>query len=269
VPIVTPKPVPGIAIGADPPEDGTNAKDYVVCDDPAPYVGTVKFTFGGQQTAAINLATETGGDAQAKLEALSTIGAGNIECISGESDILADNGGEWDFEFVGDLAGMAVGVISVTSISATANGVPMTSASFDVDSDAGAAPVPADALLYIDTGQSRLSVLQGTAWVGVLLQGSTLTTNLLSSSGTGLASGSNLVTADTPTLRGANSSAGDGTGATVVGGSSTGASKNGARVTAAGASAAAHGKVAILTNNSAGTIGQVLTADGNGSATWV
>lgn len=67
-------------------------------------------------------------------------------------------------------------------------------------------------------------------------------------------------------LAGASPGAGDGAAALVRGGSSSG--NTGGEMRAGGASPSAHGKIGITTDNSTGTAGQVLTADGAGLATW-
>lgn len=68
-------------------------------------------TFGAQVTTAIPAAA-TGATVQAALEALSTIGEGNILVTGGA-------GGVWSFEFINDLGGTNVGAITSTPTGGT------------------------------------------------------------------------------------------------------------------------------------------------------
>jgi hypothetical protein len=70
------------------------------------------------------------------------------------------------------------------------------------------------------------------------------------------------------TLAGGDAAPGSAGGtAALVGGRGDDGAFNGAEVDAEGGGAAAHGKTAILTNNTYGDAGQVLTSDGH-NATW-
>lgn len=68
-------------------------------------------TFGGQTTASIDDAA-TGADVQAALEALSTIGAGNVS-VTGAA------GGVWTVTFKGDLANTNVAQLTTTPTGGT------------------------------------------------------------------------------------------------------------------------------------------------------
>lgn len=73
-------------------------------------------TFGGQTTTSI-LAAAVGADVQAALEALSTVGAGNVTVTGG-------SGGVWTVTFVGALGGTNVGNITTTPTGGTGTVTP-------------------------------------------------------------------------------------------------------------------------------------------------
>lgn len=83
-----------------------------------PEGGTFTLTFGGQETAAIPF-DATAAEVQAALQALSTIGAGNVECTGGpfpDDDIVV--------EFVNALSGTNVGAITDDSTNLTGGTTP-------------------------------------------------------------------------------------------------------------------------------------------------
>lgn len=90
------------------PVAGTNEVVTVTVDATG---GTFTLTFGGQTTSAIAEAA-TAGAVELALEALSTIGNGNVN-VSGSA------GGPFTVEFVGDLANTNVGAITADATSLT------------------------------------------------------------------------------------------------------------------------------------------------------
>lgn len=95
----------------------TNGVDEVVtlADSGTVSGGTLTLTFGGQTTAALDW-DSTAAEIEAALEALSTIGAGNVACTGGPlpADVVVT--------FAGDLSGLDVGAITVDNTLITGGG---------------------------------------------------------------------------------------------------------------------------------------------------
>jgi hypothetical protein len=88
--------------------------------------GTFRLTFNGEQTAAIAF-NATAADVDAALEALSTVGAGNV-AVSGAAG--GGSGATWIAEFTGTLAGIDVAPMTIDGSALTANfGTPTASVS--------------------------------------------------------------------------------------------------------------------------------------------
>lgn len=98
--------------GYDATPVGTHAEQYVLAGT-TPGEGTVKGTFRGDTTAAVNF-DATAEEWAAALELLPSIGAGNIRATPGhESDTLLVFG-KWLFQFIGDFGYEEVENITLT-----------------------------------------------------------------------------------------------------------------------------------------------------------
>ncbi len=87
-------------------DEGTAAVDEIQTISSTATGGTFTLSFGGQTTAALNF-NATAAEIDAALEALSTIGAGNVNCAGGPLDTAGVT-----VTFTGALAGQDVGMIT-------------------------------------------------------------------------------------------------------------------------------------------------------------
>jgi hypothetical protein len=148
------------------PAAGVNETQQVVYGDSFPITGTFRLTFGGDETTDIDVQSTLIEDIIALLEALPSIGTGNIEADGGTGDSFVSNGGELDVVFVGDLATQNVaGTLTVTTVNMMHNATPVTDASgFEVASIAGSPglpPLAGTAAMYVDLDSGNLYVNTG------------------------------------------------------------------------------------------------------------
>lgn len=99
------------ASGLFAPYDPTTDEEQSVTETGAPTGGTFTLTWNGQTTAAIPEAA-TAAQVATALEALSNIGAGNVE-------VTGSAAGPWDVTFIGDLASEDVAAMTASGASLT------------------------------------------------------------------------------------------------------------------------------------------------------
>jgi hypothetical protein len=267
-----------LAHGSGPPSNPINEEQDLTGQTSFPWAGTFRLTFEGDETGDIDVNATTLDEVVVMLEGLPGIDAGNIQLTGVDgSGSMVDNGGEMTVQFVGDLAGQPLSLLTVTSLAVTRLGDPVDPADWVVTRNiAGEAGSPSgDELLYVDDDDPARSLyvkVSGT-WVlvissvlGSIPQGGPLTTSL--DLGPYALSGSDaqLTLGATARLIGNTGEAGqDGVPVALVAGGADGGAKQGAGIEAGRATVAAHGKLGIQTGGSTGTRGQVLARDGSGS----
>lgn len=126
----------------------------------SPTGGTFTLTYGGQTTAAIayNAAAAT---VQTDLEALSTIGAGNVS-VSGSA------GGPYTVEFIGDLAGQPLSEMTASGASLTGGTSPSVTVVTLTDGLTGEDVTLSDGTLF-KAGDKKIDV--GTVLVEITASG--------------------------------------------------------------------------------------------------
>lgn len=133
---------------------GTNAKQTILVTG-APTGGYYTLTFGAQTTGHIAYNAEAS-DVQAALEALSSIGAGNVRVTGGPS--LA---GPFTVEFVGALGGAAAGAITKDATNLTGGTSP--DLTITTNTQVGAAGTPGTFAPYSETATDGSQVASAIA----------------------------------------------------------------------------------------------------------